>query len=170
MPAQAVPTPSAIESDWLIVPGQRIGQTALDDDPQQLMDRQGRPDASDAAMGKAWLVWNGHRQGTTLAVFTTYADTSTTRKAIRQIRITAARFQTSSGIHTGLKLPAIRQAFPNLTQAENTAPDVAIRYDDPAQGISFEVDKPGAKAVCTAILVYPAGSSPTAYLPLPEVN
>jgi hypothetical protein len=161
---------AAVESDWLIVPGQRIGETALGDDPQPLIARLGRPDASDAAMGKAWLVWKGHRQGNTLAVFTTYADTSMIRKAVRQIRITASRFQTASGIHTGLKLPEIRQAFPHLQPAENTGPDAALRYDDPAQGISFEVEKPGAQVICTAILVYPAGSIPTAYLPLPEPN
>ncbi len=83
-PEPAVTAPvTAVESDWLIVPGQRIGETALGDDPQTLITRLGRPDASDAAMGKAWLVWNGHRQGNTLAVFTAYADTSMRRKAGR---------------------------------------------------------------------------------------
>ncbi len=162
------PMKKDVSADWEIIPGKRIGNTALGDDPETLLQRLGNPDASDAAMGKAWLVWDGKNSDHTLAVFTTYADSTMMRKAIRQIRITSPRFQTAAGMRTGTLFPEIRRAFPEGKSSERALPEAAPRYDAVAQGISFEFSGKSDRDSCTAILIYPPGESPTAYLPIPR--
>lgn len=167
----AVPDSAApsVAADWLIIPGKKIGHTILGEDPQGLIRRLGPPDASDAAMGKAWLIWDGKNKENTLAVFTTYADSNMNRKAIRQIRVTASRFQTSDGIRTGMKIPEIQRVFPRLKAAETAlSPEAAFRYDAVSEGISFEFSGKSENDSCTAILIYPPGDNPTAYLPIPH--
>lgn len=167
-PATTTIKNETVSADWEIIPGKRIGNTALGDDPEMLLQRLGKPDASDAAMGKAWLVWDGANSNNTLAVFTTYADSTMMRKAIRQIRVTSPRFQTADGIRTGTKFPEIRRAFPELKASENTFPEAAPRYDVVSRGISFEFSGKSDADSCTAILIYPTGDNPTAYLPIPH--
>lgn len=152
-------------TDWQIIPGERIGNTALGDDPENLLQRLGQPDASDAAMGKAWLVWNSQKRTHTLAVFTTYADSNMMRKAIRQIRVTSPRFETPEGLHTGSTLLQIKRYFPG-GKSDATGP--VLRYNVATQGISFELEGNGVNATCTAVLVYPPGGNPVAYLPIPQ--
>ena len=161
------PTP-AVDADWEIIPGKKVGNTVLGDDPATLLQGLGQPDASDAAMGKAWLVWDGKNTENTLAVFTTYADSNMMRKAIRQIRVTSPRFQTVEGLHTGSNKAEVKRVFPKLQQAENIYGDVPPRYDVISKGISFEFSGNADYNACTAIMVYPPGGSPTAYLPIPE--
>lgn len=158
----------AVDADWEIIPGKKIGNTALGDDPDILLQRIGKPDASDAAMGKAWLVWNGKDTDHTLAVFTTYADSNMRRKAIRHIRVTSPRFRTPEGIHTGSTRSAIAAVFPQMKAADLPFTDAAPRYDAVSKGISFEFSGNTGAATCTAILVYPPGDLPTAYLPIPQ--
>lgn len=153
-------------TDWQIIPGERIGNTALGDDPENLLQRLGQPDASDAAMGKAWLVWSSQALPThTLAVFTTYADSTMLRKAIRQIRVTSPRFETLEGLQTGSTLAQIKGVF-REGSLNQTGP--VPRYDAAREGISFELEGNGADAACTAVLVYPHGGNPVAYLPIPQ--
>ncbi len=150
----------ATSTDWDIVPGKRIGKTQLGDDPEMLLQRLGTPDASDAAMGKAWLVWRG-KNGGELAVFTSYADSNMVRKAVKQVYITSSRFQTAEGIHTGMSLPEIQRIFPD-GHLQNT--ETEKRYDVEAKGISFEAEKSNR---CNAVMIYTPGGSPVAYLPIP---
>lgn len=53
-------TDSRTDSTRLIIPGERLGHIFIGENAENLDSVLGKPDLSDAAMGKAWLTWNGN--------------------------------------------------------------------------------------------------------------
>lgn len=143
-------------SDQLIVPGQSIGQARIGDADSILIARLGKPDSSDAAMGKAWLFWISKNEAhDRTGIFTTRRmGTEDETARISQVFVSSPFFLTAEGMRTGTGLEAIRKAYPALKQTIKLA-DGGIVYDDTGRGIAFIIGSDGG---CKAIIVHRAGT------------
>lgn len=151
----------------LIVPGESVGQTSIGTDAATLATILGKPDASDAAMGKAWLTWNGkkdeHNNITTLNIYTTYKDSTMREKTVQQIRTTSSYFSTASGIQVYSSLADIRKQFPaikKVAQYNDDGRNIVI-YDDKEMGIAFEIAAANEQQICTGIIIHKKGEAVT---------
>lgn len=160
------PATIAISSEYLIVPGRSIGQTSLGEDVETLTNTLGKPDFSDAAMGKAWLVWFGkqrdeHNNRTELDVYVTYKDSTMTSKVVKQIRTTSAAFKVSDSVHVYASLATLKTRFPDIAPVrkyKDGERDITL-YDDVKRGIAFDVALAGNQQICTGITVHEPGKS-----------
>jgi len=157
-----------VSSDRLIVPGESIGKTPLGMDAQRIEGLLGKPDMSDAAMGKAWLTWYGtsrdeHNNKTELDIYTTYKDNSMRQKTVQQIRVTSSYFKTEDGVGVYNSLEEIKKFFPGLKQVARYKDNgrVIRIYDDVSKGISFDVAEAGKQLICTAVVVHFMGKPVT---------
>jgi hypothetical protein len=154
MPAPAVP------EKLLVIPGQSIGHIALAQNSETLEPILGKPDLSDAAMGKAWLTWfskvSGSVTGNELNVYTTYKDNEMREKVVRQIRITSRDFRTADGLHTGKPLADFQKIHPDLKLVgqydHETSTPISV-YDDAEAGIAYEFEN----GICSGIIVHERG-------------
>jgi hypothetical protein len=136
-----------LDTAQLVVPGQRVGKVKLGEEISSL-EVLGPSDASDAAMGKAWLTWKGrrdeHNNATELNVYTTYRDNTMKEKTVQQIRTTSSSFSTANNIHVYSSLENIQQQFPLLkkTASYNEEGRQVFIYDAVEKGIAFEIAGP----------------------------
>ena len=164
-PATRHAAPDTLTSDRIITPGTSIGNTFLEESPDTLRAILGKPDLSDAAMGKVWLTWFGkkrdeHNNRTQLDVFLTYRDSSMSDKVVRQIRTTSSWFRLADSLHVYSDFSSIRNAFPDLRYAgKYSAGGRELKiYDDLAKGVAFETVTAAGQTLCTAILVHVPGT------------
>lgn len=142
------------------MPGESIGKTRLGMTPDSVVAILGKPDYSDAAMGKALLIWYGknkdaHNNRTEVDIMVSYRDTSMRDKAVKQIRITSAYFETKNGVKVHDNLYRIMQYFPGVSKSDYHLTDTTKAiYDDTANGIAFEIAAVDTQRICTAILVH----------------
>lgn len=129
-----------------------------------LLARYGNPDFSDAAMGKAMLVWYGKQKNspiTELDVYTAYKDSNMREKTVQQIRSTSAYFTTPGNAGVGRKFSAIKSLYPGLAyvhsyKENNTGRNIKV-YDDAALGLSVETTLTGNEKICTGIIIHKKG-------------
>ena len=135
----------ATDERFLVVAGHSVGEIALGEDMEQVGKKLGRPNAGDAAMGKAWGIWYSddstakHRNE--IAVYSSYRDTSMRIKDVKQIRITSNKFKTQEGLSTGSTLEETKQKFPAIEKLSaylNEDKDTITVYDAKKDGIGFE--------------------------------
>lgn len=154
-----------VDPALLIVPGRSVGRTRLGLDGSLLDSLLGRPDASDAAMGKAWMTWYGqrdeHNNQAELNVFTTYADSTMRTKTVQQIRLTSPDFRTWEGLGVYDALSQLRAAFPGLQQMFSYQTDGRTLwvFDDEDKGIGFECAVVKQDTICTGVLIHDRNSS-----------
>jgi hypothetical protein len=164
------PIVAKVSAELLITPGLAIGNTALEENTSKL-EVLGKPDASDAAMGKAWMTWYGKKADRAtikkdeLNIYTTYKDNELKEKVVRQIRVTSTDFKTKEGINTESTFEEIRNFYPNIKLVGkynhiDSKIEVTI-YDDVASGIAFEVENPYGSRHCSAIIVHTKGKKVT---------
>lgn len=138
-----------------IIPGERVGAITIGLNADSVEARLGLPDASDAAMGKAWLTWKGKNNLSVLNIYTAYKDTTLSVKTVQQIRSTSNFFKTPTGAQVGQSLAQIKQQFPaavaTSTYTEDGAPHTL--YDDIAAGIAFEI----SDELCKGMIVHKKG-------------
>lgn len=139
-------------AETMIVPGKSVGLTNIGEDVALVTERLGRPDAGDAAMGKAVAIWYAaHTKGDDLiAVYTEREMGVDDTNRIKMIRVTSPGFNTAEGIHTGSNIADIRQHFNILPQARYSAHEHHYTLFA-AKGIAFEVN---ADSVLTGIIVH----------------
>jgi hypothetical protein len=157
--ADSVATPK-INQRLLIAPGKSIGNIALEQNADNLQAILGKPDLSDAAMGKAWLTWfskvSDTVTGNELNIYTEYKDNELREKVVRQIRITSNEFKTKDGISTGKSLDEISKIFPGIKligRYDANTPYPVLVYDVLEQGIAFEAEN----NICTGIIIHRNG-------------
>jgi hypothetical protein len=163
-----------VEANKLIVPGESIGKAVLNMDATNLETEFGKPDMSDAAMGKAWLTWYGkkdeHNNKNELNIYTTYKDTSMQEKTVQQIRTTSSFFSAENNVHVYSSLSEIKKAFPAI-QKLNKLPDNnrnIFIYDDVHNGVAFEIADANDQKICIAIIVHIKGKKVSdIYIPTP---
>lgn len=145
-----------VPSDSLIVPGRSVGEIKLETDAAGIMKKFDKPDAGDAAMGKAVATWFERHDttGHALSIFTAKDVGNSDTAFIEQIRVTSPGFKTKQGIGTSASLTQLGKIF-NLQKQKGyrlKQQDVELYVD--TAGIAFEIDKQGR---CIGIVVYPAG-------------
>ncbi|WP_343524223.1 hypothetical protein [Pedobacter sp.] len=138
-------TMQPVDERFLVVPGRSVGEIALGEDMAKVGQKLGRPDAGDAAMGKAWGIWysgdSTAKQRDEIAVYSSYRDTSMRIKDVKQIRITSNTFKTKDGLATGATLKDIQLKFPTIEKIStylNENKDTVTIYDAKTDGIGFE--------------------------------
>lgn len=146
-----------VAPDSLLVPGHSVGSIPLENDAAVVMKKFGKPDAGDAAMGKAVSTWfEGHNaKAHALSIFTAKDLGNSDTALIKQIRVTAAGFKTQEGLGTSASLSQLEKSF-NLQKQKGyrtSDQDVEV-YADPS-GIAFEIDSTGK---CIGVVVYPSGA------------
>ncbi len=153
-----------IPSGYLIEPGVRIGHIELNSDAEKLDSLLGKPDFSDAAMGKAWVSWYGKNtdggKQQELNVYTTYENNELMKKVVRLVRVTSSQFQTSHGLRTGDSFEKIQKAFPDIVHLGDynaSTPEPVLMYDEVQSGIAFEFQND----TCIAITIHPKGRKVT---------
>jgi len=167
--------PDISNPNKLIIPGERIGRAVLNSDADSLARLFGKPDMSDAAMGKAWLTWysknrDEHNNKTRLDIFTTYKDTSMREKTVQQVRTTSSYFITKNGIHVYSSLEDIKSAFSKIHQVQQNGNDTRkfMMYDDVDNGIAFQIVTANNQSICKAILIHSKGKKVNdIYIPSP---
>src|SRR5690606_11261955 len=148
----------------VLVPGLAAGPFKLDDPDHSVLKQLGQPDHSDAAMGKAVLIWyTDSPEQYPLSIFTARDMGNDDTARIQQIRVTSPTFETAESIHVGSTLTDIRNAY--QVEAVETYDLAGATYTvyDAEEGIAFEV---GPEESCVAIIIHPIGAGRSSYLPL----
>jgi len=157
---------SANPADKLIVPGKAIGQTAINASGQEVFKRLGKPDAGDAAMGKALSIWYAGHDSTgyeTMIYTTRQMGTEDDAPKVKQIRVTSPWFVTAECIHNGSTLQEISKVFQITKMATFTLNKETYTIYKSARGIAFEIN---SKGICKGIIVFSTASQPgQMYLP-----
>ena len=149
---------SDIDTAKLIIPGVSIGSVKIDEDAALLEGQLGKPDSSDAAMGKAWLFWFGKKDeqnfATELDIFTSYKDTSMNGKSVKLVRTTSSFFFTEKGIKVSSSLTNVQQQFALKRIGSYMAKDgnSVVLYDDESNGIAFEFNNDSQ--TCAGIIIH----------------
>ena len=153
------------ESVPLIIAGESVGKIALGTDASTLQNILGKPDMSDAAMGKAWTTWYGkkrdeHNNKTELDIYTAYKDTSMREQTVQQIRTTSSFFVTADSIHVYSSLDEIKNKYPvkKVSQYKPEGRTINI-YDDKTDGIAFEIASANTQNICVGIIIHPKDKS-----------
>src|SRR5690606_9762196 len=95
-----------------LVPGTSVGAFKIGDADSLVHQELGRPDHSDAAMGKAVLIWyTDSAKRYPLSVFTARDMGNDETARIQQIRVTSPTFETADSFHVGSTLADIRNAY-----------------------------------------------------------
>ena len=153
------------ESVPLIIAGESVGKIALGTDASKLQNILGKPDMSDAAMGKAWTTWYGkkrdeHNNKTELDIYTAYKDTSMREQTVQQIRTTSSFFVTADSIHVYSSLDEIKNKYAVKKSAHYNSDGRTITlYDDKQKGIAFEIASANTQNICVGIIIHPKDKS-----------
>lgn len=156
---------TASESNPLIVAGESVGKISLGADAATLQSILGKPDMSDAAMGKAWETWYGkqrdeHNNKTELNIYTAYKDTSMREKTVQQIRTTSSFFKTNDSVCVYSSLDEIKNKYTVKKSAQYNSDGRTITvYDDKKNGIAFEMASASTQNICTGIIIHPKNKS-----------
>jgi len=139
-----------------------VGEISLGEDMAKIGVKLGRPDAGDAAMGKAWGIWyskdSTSGQRNELAIYSSYRDTSMRVKDVKQIRITSAQFKTQDGFTTGRSVSETKLKFSDIEKISsylNEQKDTVTVYDSKRDGIGFEF----LKGKSISLTVHPMNQS-----------
>ena len=153
------------EGEPLIIAGKSVGKVSLGTDASTLQNILGKPDMSDAAMGKAWITWYGkkpneHNNKTELDIYTAYKDTSMREQTVQQIRTTSSFFSTADSVHVYSSLDDIKNKYAVKKSARYNSDNRTINiYDDKSRGIAFEIASAGTQTICTGIIIHPKNKS-----------
>lgn len=149
----------------LIIAGESVGKVSLGTDASTLQNILGKPDMSDAAMGKAWTSWYGkkrdeHNNKTELNIYTAYKDTSMREQTVQQIRTTSSFFITTDSVHVYSSLDDIKNKYAVKKSAQyNSDGRLITIYDDKQKGIAFETAGANNQNICIGIIIHQKNKS-----------
>jgi hypothetical protein len=154
---------SDIESKLLIVPGKSIGKYFIGQNMVQVDSLKGKPDFSDAAMGKAWSIWYGKNKTgnkrNEIAIYSTYGDSTMSFKTVKQIRVISSKFETNDGLNNGNLLSNFTANYPDLIQVsryiDTNLGDTIQIFDSKMHGIAVEF----LRDISRSIIVHPKGEA-----------
>lgn len=150
----------------MLVPGRSAGVFKLGESDSLIRQRLGKPDFSDAAMGKAVLMWYTDTGSSyPLSIFTSRDMGNDETARVQQIRITSPDFETRDSIHVGVTLAEISNTYAKSLRIVETYEENRATYSiyDTDAGIAFEID-PTER--CVAIIIHGVDNSMHSYLPL----
>lgn len=150
---------ATVAPNRLIIPGKSIGETILNSAAASVMAHLGKPDFSDAAMGKSVAAWyadhnkNGY---TTHMYFATDMGNDDTSR-VKAIRISSPSFKTKNQLYAGVLITEAQKLYKLDTlgtfQINGSS---RMLYDDNADGIAFDADRSGN---ITGITIHQKGIS-----------
>lgn len=158
----------AVPAPRLIIPGKSIGKISLNDRAENVRVILGKPDQSNAGMGKAMNTWiskpapaaTDTTSYQTTIYFTRNMGVGDEASLAKQIRVTSPFFATAGHLHTGTSLDSITKQFTNLKQVaryrSQPQQEEVLIYAATDQGIAFEIDHLNR---CVAILVHEPGKN-----------
>lgn len=154
-----------LSGDALLVPGESAGDIHLFEADSLLFEALGQPDFSDAAMGKALLVWNAPDDSLRypLSVFTARDMGNDETARIQRIRITAPFFTTADGICATSTLDEIAKHYETEPVETYEVDGQQYTIYESKAGIAFEVG-PDDRSV--AVIIHTPGADSATYLPL----
>lgn len=152
-----------------LVPGESAGAFRLGESDSLAHQQFGQPDYSDAAMGKAVLLWYTGTDSAEypLSIFISRDMGNDETARIQQIRVTSPTFKTDESLGVGSTLTEISDGYqvaPIETYEKNG--ETYSIYDSNT-GIAFEL---GPDDRCVAIIIHPADVDVATYLPLRPVD
>lgn len=135
-----------VDEKLLIVPGESIGRYSIGQDMAVVDSLKGKPDLSDAAMGKAWAIWYGKKstagKRNEIAIFSGYTDSTMSAKSVKQIRVISSKFETVEGLNNGNLLSNFTVKYPDFkhvsTYVDSQLGDTIEVYDSKSHGIAVE--------------------------------
>lgn len=144
-----------IEEKLLIVPGKSIGRYFLGQNMVQVDSLKGKPDTGDAAMGKAWAIWYGKKstggKRNEIAIYSGYADSTMSGKAVKQIRVISSKFETVEGLNNGTLLSDFTAKYPDFTHIasylDTKLGDTIKVFDSKTKGIAVEFLRDISRAI-----------------------
>ncbi|WP_199140755.1 hypothetical protein [Pedobacter sp. ASV12] len=148
---------TATDSSTLIIAGQQIGELHLNQDATEVAKLLGKPNAGDAAMGKAWGIWydKGDSSIVNYAVYTTYSDSTMRTKSVQQLRTRSPLYKTAAGLGVRSDFSMLHNVYPALQKLDSyrhtKTKDTLTIYDDVQKGIAFEL----VNNSCVAVIVHP---------------
>ncbi len=159
---------TAPQESPVLVPGAAAGLFKLGDADRAILQQLGQPDHSDAAMGKAVLIWyTDTANGYPLSIFTARDMGNDETARIQQIRVTSPAFETAETIRVGSELSEIRDHY-QVTAVETYEHDGGTyTVYDADKGIAFEV---GPDDRCVAIVIHRTDGGMSSYLPLRPID
>ncbi|UYQ91248.1 hypothetical protein MKQ68_14230 [Chitinophaga horti] len=152
-------------AESLIVPGQSAGQLHINGDAAKATRLLGKPDSTDAGMGKLLAVWfSQHHRGDDLTAVYAERNMGVDETArIRMIRVTSPAYATAEGIHTGKSIADVRQHYQLTAEATFTHFDYRYTVFGTNEGIAFEIN---SDSLLTGIIVRDTGRlAKKGYLP-----
>lgn len=139
-------TSATVAGNRLIIPGKSIGETTLNEPAANIMARLGKPDFSDAAMGKNVSVWytdhskNGY--ATHMYFSTNMGNDDTSR--VKAIHVSSPSFKTQNGLYAGVLIADAKKLHKlDSLSAFKINGRKRVLYDDVAAGIAFDTDRSG---------------------------
>jgi hypothetical protein len=149
-----------VAANRLIIPGNSIGLTAINDKADSVFKDLGKADEGDAAMGKSIQTWYS-KSGTdttkysTAIYFTTNMGGPDEASRAKQIRITSPFFMTVERIGVNSVLDSVSHYFPLAIKTavyKDAAKNPVYIYEDKKSGIAFELNDQNK---CVGITIHP---------------
>jgi hypothetical protein len=149
-----------VPTNRLIVPGQSIGLTSLNEDQDSI--KLGPAASNDAGMGKNLATWYTiHGKDTTSELeifFSRNMGGEHEASRVVHIRITSPIFETMGHIRNGSPWADIQKSFPaskKIASYKSPKTDQVVTiYDDSKSGIAFEID---SNNTCVGITIHKPG-------------
>ena len=147
-----------VPADSLIIPGKSIGQISLNENAANVYKLLGKPDSSDAAMGKSLSTWyaDHDKKGYVTQIFCArdMGNADENISSINQIRVTSPYFKTKEGICAGTTLQEINAVFSTKKSVSYPNKNSPYAIYDNGKGIAFEINN---SQKCMAVIVYLPG-------------
>lgn len=162
-------TPAVKAANDTIIAGKSIGRISLNEKSEDVIKELGKPDAEDAAMGKAMLTWfskpSGKNEDTAkhsiIVYTTTNFGSNDEAPRVKYIRITSPFFKTTDGISCGSTIAFIKMKYPALKKPSASYTDksgaTVMVYDVKDEGIGFEINE---ATKCVGITVHKPNTNP----------
>lgn len=151
------------DSAHLIVPGVQLGSFVINRDIKPTLEKLGRPNDGDMAMGKALRSWKKVK-GEPLVIYSTTQMGVEKFSRIKVVRSLSSKFRTKENLKVGSKLSDIEKEYSILKSGSFTLDHKSYELYISSEGIGFEIDKDG---VCHGIVVMEKNSSPQQnYIPV----
>ena len=160
---EAVIKPAAVvHANQLIIPGESMGLTSINENADMVCKVLGKPDKGDAAMGKSLYTWYSKPVITakdtiineTNIFFIRNMGAVDEASRVDHIRVTSPFFMTREKIKVGSGIDDIKKQFTVnkiASYVSDKKKQTIIVYDDQSTGIAFEID---AMGICTGITVH----------------
>jgi hypothetical protein len=153
----------SVKAKFLVTPGKSIGRIYLGQNVNELDSILGKPDAGDAAMGKAWGIWYGKNNTkygrNEIAVYSSYIDSTMMGKDVKQIRVNSSKFTTVTGLNTENSLANFTEKYADFkkvaTYVNDGIGDTILLYDSKENGIAVEF----IRDISRAIIVHKKGET-----------